>query len=40
MTHATSTHKDFLSVLNFDAADLERCLQLAAQLKADRSLGR
>src|SRR5215510_10150021 len=40
MTQATSTHKDFLSVLNFDAADLERCLQLAAQLKADRSLGR
>ena len=42
MTQATqtSTHKDFLSILNFDAADLERCLQLAAQLKADRSLGR
>jgi len=32
--------KDFLSILDFDAADLERCLQLAAQLKADRSLGR
>ncbi len=32
--------KDFLSVLNFDAAELERTLQLAAQLKADRSLGR
>ena len=32
--------KDFLSVLDFDAADLERCLQLAAQLKSDRSLGR
>ena len=40
MTQATSTHKDFLSVLNFDASDLERCLQLAAQLKSDRSLGR
>jgi ornithine carbamoyltransferase len=40
MTQATSTHKDFLSVLNFDAADLERCLQLAAQIKSDRSLGR
>jgi ornithine carbamoyltransferase len=40
VTHATSTHKDFLSVLNFDASDLERCLQIAAQLKADRSLGR
>jgi ornithine carbamoyltransferase len=32
--------KDFLSVLDFDAADLEHCLQLAAQVKADRSLGR
>ncbi|MCU1382761.1 MAG: argF [Acidobacteria bacterium] len=32
--------KDFLSVLDFDAADLERCLELAAQLKSDRSLGR
>jgi ornithine carbamoyltransferase len=37
---ATQTRKDFLSVLDFDAADFERCLQLAAQLKADRSLGR
>ncbi len=40
MTQATSTRKDFLSVLDFDAADLERCLQIAAQLKADRGLGR
>ena len=41
MTDATITRrKDFLSVLDFDAADLERCLQLAAQVKADRSLGR
>jgi ornithine carbamoyltransferase len=32
--------KDFLSVLDFDPGDLERCLDLAAQLKADRSLGR
>jgi ornithine carbamoyltransferase len=40
VTHATSTPKDFLSVLNFDADDLERCLQLAAQLKSDRPLGR
>jgi ornithine carbamoyltransferase len=32
--------KDFLSVLDFDAADLERCLHLAAQLKSDRVLGR
>ena len=40
MTPATQTRKDFLSVLDFDAADLERCLQIAAQLKADRALGR
>ncbi len=41
MTDATITRrKDFLSVLDFDAADLERCLQLAAQVKSDRSLGR
>src|SRR5919199_1681987 len=32
--------RNFLSVLDFDAADFERCLQLAAQLKAERSLGR
>jgi ornithine carbamoyltransferase len=32
--------KDFLSVLDFEPADLERCLDLAAQVKADRSLGR
>jgi ornithine carbamoyltransferase len=40
VTQATSTRKDFLSVLDFDAADLERCLKLAARVKADRSLGR
>lgn len=34
------TRKDFLSVLDFEPADLERCLDLAAQVKADRSLGR
>ncbi len=40
MTQAAAlTRKDFLSVLDFDAADLERCLALAAQVKADRSLG-
>jgi ornithine carbamoyltransferase len=33
------THKDFLSVLDFEPADLERCLDLAAQAKADRPLG-
>ena len=31
--------KDFLSVLDFEPEDLERCLDLAAQAKADRSLG-
>jgi ornithine carbamoyltransferase len=41
MTETTVTRrKDFLSVLDFDAADLERCLELAAQVKSDRSLGR
>jgi ornithine carbamoyltransferase len=34
------TRKDFLSVLDLEPADLERCLDLAAQVKADRSLGR
>src|SRR5438445_1147439 len=37
---ATLTRKDFLSVLDFEAADLERCLRLAARVKADRTLGR
>ena len=36
---STVRHKDFLSVLDFDAADLERCLELAGRLKADRVLG-
>ena len=40
MTPATMTRKDFLSVLDLDAADLERCLELAGHLKADRVLGR
>jgi len=40
MPGATSTRKDFLSILDFDATDLERCLQVAARLKAERSLGR
>ena len=39
MAGATTTRKDFLSILDFDAADLERCLELGAQLKAERSLG-
>jgi ornithine carbamoyltransferase len=41
MVDATLTRrKDFLSILDLDAPELDRCLQLAAQLKADRSLGR
>src|SRR5436853_38918 len=42
MTHAAALarRKDFLSVLDFDAADLERCLALAARLKAERERGR
>jgi ornithine carbamoyltransferase len=34
------TRKDFLSVLDLEPLDLERCLDLAAQMKADRPLGR
>jgi ornithine carbamoyltransferase len=37
---AAATRKDFLSVLDLEPVDLERCLHLAAQLKADRGLGR
>jgi ornithine carbamoyltransferase len=37
---AAATRKDFLSVLDFEPVDLERCLQIAAQVKADRGLGR
>jgi ornithine carbamoyltransferase len=40
MAGATTTRKDFLSVLDFDATDLERCLDLGARLKAERALGR
>src|SRR2546422_1018102 len=32
--------KDFLSILDLEADDLARLLDLAAQLKADRRLGR
>ena len=40
MTATTIAHpKDFLSVLDFDSADLERCLELASRVKADRTLG-
>jgi ornithine carbamoyltransferase len=37
---APRTRKDFLSILDFEPADLEHCLDLAAQAKADRWLGR
>src|SRR5436309_2713693 len=40
MMPATVTRKDFLSVLDFEAGDLERCLELASRVKADRRLGR
>ena len=40
MTQAISMRKDFLSVLDFEPADLERCLEVAAHVKADRALGR
>ena len=40
MSQLTRIRKDFLSVLDFDPADFERCLDLAAQVKADRPLGR
>ena len=38
MTPATLTRKDFLSILDLDALDLERCLARAAELKAERRL--
>jgi ornithine carbamoyltransferase len=37
---AVPARKDFLSVLDFDPAELDRCLEIAAHVKADRSLGR
>jgi len=40
MTPATLTRKDFLSVLDLEAMELERCLELASGLKAERRLGR
>src|SRR5215471_992561 len=36
----TAARKDFLSILDFDGADLHRCLELAAHVKLDRRLGR
>ena len=40
MTPATLTRKDFLSVLDLEATELERCLELASRLKTERRLGR
>jgi ornithine carbamoyltransferase len=39
MMPMTAARKDFLSVLDFEPSDLERCLDVAAQMKSDRSLG-
>jgi len=36
---AIARRKDFLSVLDLDASELECCLEVAAQVKADRLLG-
>ena len=38
MAELTRARKDFLSVLDLEPVDLERCLDLAAQVKADRLL--
>ena len=40
MSQLTRIRKDFLSVIDFEPADFDRCLDLSAQLKADRPLGR
>ena len=40
MSTAAPARKDFLSVLDFDVTELERCLEIAGHVKADRSLGR
>jgi ornithine carbamoyltransferase len=39
-TAVPRAYQDFLSILDFGHSDLERCLRLAAQVKAERSLGR
>jgi ornithine carbamoyltransferase len=40
VTHAAiARRKHFLSVTDLDAADLERCLELALRMKAERALG-
>jgi ornithine carbamoyltransferase len=40
MTNTATLARNFLSVLDFDPQDLERCLAVATQLKSDRPLGR
>jgi ornithine carbamoyltransferase len=40
MSQLTRIRKDFLSILDFEPADFDRCLDVAAQLKANRPLGR
>jgi ornithine carbamoyltransferase len=40
MSTAAPPRKDFLSILDFDPVELERCLEIAAHVKSDRSLGR
>jgi ornithine carbamoyltransferase len=40
VTHAAVVRRrHFLSVVDFDAADLERCIELAIRMKAERALG-
>jgi ornithine carbamoyltransferase len=39
-TAAAPVRKDFLSVLDLEPRELERCLELASHMKADRALGR
>jgi ornithine carbamoyltransferase len=41
MSHAAGVgrRKDFLSILDLDVTDLERCLDVSARMKADRPLG-
>jgi len=39
-SQAPARAKDFLTVLDFDPAELEACLALAAQVKRDRALGK
>ncbi|HUR32618.1 MAG TPA: ornithine carbamoyltransferase [Vicinamibacterales bacterium] len=40
MSTAAPARKDFLSVLDFEATELERCLEIATHVKADRPLGK